>query len=638
MEQKKDFINHNIDADEQQPNLAITEAAEGEVMHQAVDDETINLYFTTQSSVFDDNSDFDATDRKQIFETYDIQQMMMQHDENTSDDLSSEFDEMTNYIDGQLRKPRKKKRRRVKVRRIVVRTYVTILCAVLCVLGVYFGSAFFAVAENQGVDGAELRVDMKGLPHVVGTIGAVDLKVMFPDGENFKKNGVKLANDILRVSADEADSAELTLSYDVKNDTDSQHIERPLQVVVDAVNVNDWESFDKYLTTQIDGVYPAICIQTPFLRAPEMLGVKEKKMSGYNVRNDIYGNGCTLNVFEIVCCRNKNAGGKLSAPYLQGNGPVGGWSAFLLGRKEDDSQIIMQDLHIIGNDMSTEEGGNLYGLSPTIIEKRGLKLFSGYGMLLSVEGETDSSSGTKEVLWKPNFKLKHCILENSHKLIHVRCADMEMEGNIIRNASDTALSFATYSFERSVCVSRNNVIANSLTGGVVFYCYDGAISESNAKESWNELIVEEGSFLDIYNWKPQDGLAFMPETESGAEIANPVAKSEIPKAKYDDLKADVEGRKYIHFAIIKLRTGNGLPKNGSYVTNYQNLRYKTSRDMGYPDGFPLPGIAAAIIKDIDVWGYYEVKDAAVSPTASLDEKTVEKLYEELKHGRKQTAA
>ena len=46
----------------------------------------------------------------------------------------------------------------------------------------------------------------------------------------------------------------------------------------------------------------------------------------------------------------------------------------------------MQDLHIIGNDMITEEGGNLAGVSDTIIKKRGLKLFSNYGYLINLAG------------------------------------------------------------------------------------------------------------------------------------------------------------------------------------------------------------------------------------------------------------
>ena len=396
--------------------------------------------------------------------------------------------------------------------------------------------------------------------------------------------------------------------------------------------MDNWDDFAKELTTkratEDDAEYAKICLQTPYIAAPSMEGTKKSKMSGFTVHNNIYGNGCTINVFEIVVCRNKMSGGALTKPYLQGNGPVQGWGAFNILPESEERQIVMQDLHIIGDDMNTGEDGNLAGVSDAIIEKRGLKLFSNYGYLISLAGEMKDNEPIKA-----NFKLKHCVLENGHQIIHVRNSNMEMEGNIIRNASDTTISIATYANEKSIIKSKNNVIANSITGGVVFYCFDSSISAANADDSWNEFIIEKGSFLDIYNWKLQDGLAFMPETEGGADVANPVAKSEIPKAKYDSLKANVDGQKYIHFAIIKLRTGGGLPQNGSFVTNYKDIGYQTSRDKGYPNGFPLPGVAAAIIKDIDVWGYYEKGDKDVTPTSSLNQETVEKLYQELREGR-----
>lgn len=538
---------------------------------------------------------------------------------------ADEFEEMTNVIDGKERKQRKKKKKKTKVRKIVVRTYVTVFIAIFCCVAVYYAINFTQTAPTQGMDGAELKVDMTDLPHIVGTVGEIDLKKMFPNASEFKKNGVNVPDDnILKIN----NTQEFTLSYTEILDEKPTIIERKVEIKENAVNVSDWETFVSALKDK-----KVVCMQTAYLAAPPVAGeIKEKAMSGLTLKNDIYGNGCKLNMFEIVCCRNKSSGGKLSQPYLQGNGPVHGWSAFYVSAKEDsDEPIVMQDLQIIGNDMSTEEGGNLAGVSDVIIQKRGLKLFSGYGTLLAVEGSISNNE-------KANFKLKHCVLENSHKLIHVRYADMDFEGNIIRNASDTALSIATYANEKSVVRSRDNVIANSLTGGIVFYCYDGNISKDNAEDSWNEVVIEKNSFLDIYNWKLQDSLAFMPETESGAEIANPVAKSEIPKKSYDRLKADIDGKKYIHFAIIKLRTGGGLAKNGSIVKNYEYLNYQTARDKDYPNGFPLPKLASTIIKDIDVWGYYEKDDQAVKPLDTLDAQTVQRLYKELREGRVTTKA
>lgn len=559
-------------------------------------------------------------------------------DMQNNDDLSEEFEEMkkTSVINGVKHKQRKKKRRKTKVRKIVVRTYATVFSAVLCIVVIYFASTFFQITPSQGMTGADLKVDMSGLPYMVGTEGSVDLTKMYPNGKNFKKvigsSSTNIVNGILKVNELE----DFVVSFTDIVDGKEEVVEKDYQVVENAVNVADWESFVKELTTKRatdDGAeYAAICVHTPYMAAPSMEGVKKGNMEGYTVRNNIYGNGCKINVFEIVCCRNKFAGGKLSKPYLQGNGPVQGWGAFNIFPRDNEDEIeepiVMQDLHIIGNDMITEEGGNLAGVNDAIIEKRGLKLFSNYGYLINLAGKMEGNEPIKA-----NFKLKHCVLENGHQIIHVRNSNMEMEGNIIRNASDTTISIATYANEKSVITSKNNVISNSLTGGVVFYCFDSNISAANAEDSWNEFEIVKGSFLDIYNWKLQDGLAFMPETESASGVANPVAKSEIPKSKYDTLKAEIEGEKYIHFAIIKLRTGGGLAQNGSKVINYEDIGYQTSREKGYENGFPLPSVAAAIIRDIDVWGYYEKSNLAVTPTATLNQETVEKLYEELKNGR-----
>ena len=51
------------------------------------------------------------------------------------------------------------------------------------------------------MDGAELKVDMTDLPHIVGTAGTIDLKKMFPNASEFKKNGVSVPEDnILKVN------------------------------------------------------------------------------------------------------------------------------------------------------------------------------------------------------------------------------------------------------------------------------------------------------------------------------------------------------------------------------------------------------------------------------------------------------
>lgn len=544
------------------------------------------------------------------------------NDEKENDALiASEFDTMSNVINGHKRKPTvKKKKKNLRVRKIVVRTYATILITVLSIVAVYYAITFLQVAPAQGMDGAALRVDMQGLTHYVGNVGEVDFNLMFPTGSDFKKNGAKIPEGKLKINNEDP----FTLTYTEIVEEVSKTIQRYVEVKLGAVNVSDWDG----LVTAI-GEKKAVCIQAASISAPDFTGRKMKKDEslGLSLNNDLYGNGCKLNVYNLVTCRGKMSGSKLAAPYLQGNGKYQGFSAFTV-RPVEDKKIILQDLHIIGNDMSTAEGGNLAGLSEEIIKKRGLNLFSNYGYLVNVAGNMKDGEAIKA-----QFRLEHCVLENGHQIIHVRNSQIEMEGNIIRNASDAGMSVATESNEASTISSKNNVIANAVTGGIVFYCYDKSITADNADNTWNYLIIEEGSFLDIYNWKEQSNLAFMPETEQFASVANPIAKGEIPNPKYDKLKAIINGKKYIHFAIIKLRTGEGLPMNGSVVENYQSLGYQTTKDKGYEKGFPLPSAAAMVIKDIDVWGYYNNDGLDVKPTDVLSEERLVTLYKELKEGR-----
>ena len=58
--------------------------------------------------------------------------------------------------------------------------------------------------------------------------------------------------------------------------------------------------------------------------------------------------------------------------------------------------------------------------------------------------------------------------------------------------------------------------------------------------------------------------------------------------------------------------------------------------MLFRSQFPIPGIATAIMKDIDVWGYYGVSDGDVTPTSVLGGESAEdlaKFYKELREGR-----
>lgn len=532
------------------------------------------------------------------------------------EDLAVEFD---NYVADEYDvngNKIKKKKKMSKKKKIILFTSLAVVGVIVVSLLGFVLSMFLKPAPVQSLDAVDVNVDM-GDQYYVGTKGEIDLTLVFPECTEFKGKGV--SGNILKVSG--KDPFELKF-----NDKEGKEILKQVTVVDGGINVSDWEGL---MDVTQDG--DIAVLQNAVIAPPPLEGEKRKNWPTINVYNDVYGNGCVLNVFEYVVCRGKASNKIFGAPVLEGNGKNGGQEGIRICPREDGKEILFQDVHITGNDMNQEEGGNMFGLDDKTKEKRGILLFSKYGTLLNVLGSQEN------VALKSKANVKHCIVENGHKVFHVQNAELRIEGTIIQNASDTALSVATFANQGSYIKSKNNVIANSLTGGVLFYCFDAGINAGNAEKTWNTLEIEKGSFLDIYNWKNQNGLAFLPETEGAADIANPIAGSEIPKKEYDSLKASVDSEKFIHFAIIKIRTGNGLPQNGSKVIGYKELGFSTSRENGFDKGFPIPGIAQMIMKEIEVWGYYGNDKGDVGPTSKIggdDGSQLQQLYDELKNGRK----
>lgn len=574
--------------------------------------------------------------------------------------IAAEFEEMEKVmiIDGRKHKERKRRKKLSKEGKIILNSGIAAVClALFLTVAIMFGpllmSILFAETATQGLGSTELIVDMTDTPYYFGTEGQVDLKTTFPGGSEFafvdgESGPASLSGSKLTVDGE----GEFKISYKLTGENaPTNPIEVDCIAVQDGVNIVDWQSF------RSNASEGKIIVLQNNIASPKLEGEKRANHGNVRIVNHVYGNGKTINMFEIVCSRTKASSKIYGQPYRQGNGKVWGDTGLAIRNNPDGNQIIFQDVHVTGNDMSTydpnateepaPEGdgaaavadettatkpeGNMINVSKETIESRGVLLFSRYGNLVDIEGVDDE---------KASVYIKHCLIENGGKVVHIRNSNVDIEGTIVRNAADTAVSIATFANHGSYITSKNNVIANSLTGGILFYCFDDKITEGNAKDTWNTLEIVEDSFLDIYNWKAQNGLAFLPETEDFAGIANPIAASEIPKKSYDPLKGkDENGNYYIHFAIIKIRTGNGLPRNGSTVIGYERLRFATVAEgsKGEYNQFPIPSIAGAIMKDIDVWGYYSVSDGDVTPTQQLggtSEDDLIKFYKELREGRK----
>ncbi len=532
-----------------------------------------------------------------------------------SNDTKESAEDKKDIVDSQdnvsCPKPKKDKKPMPKKKKITIITACSIVGATVLGLLIWLLVMLLSPMPPQDLSSIPLKVDMAD-DYYVGTEGNIDLSKIFPECSDFEVSKNSLKGNILTINGND----KFTLSF---TDKDGKKENKNVTVIANAVNVNDFNSLQSNIA---DG--KAVVIQNSYIAVPKLAGTDVDQIPALTVTNNVYGNGAIVNLFELVASRNKPKNNKVSEVYLKGNGDEGGATGFNIKPREDGAQVIFQDVHIKGNDMNREKGGNLEGLSEDDVNNRGLLLFSKYGDLLHIQGDESKS----------NALVKHCVIENGHKVVHVINANVDLQGTIIRNASDTALSVATEANHASYIKSKNNVIANSLTGAVLFYCMDGSINESNAAESWNTLEVVERSFLDIYNWKKQTGLSFLPETEGFyANIANMVVGSTITSKDYDKLKVeDKEGEKYIHFAIIRLKTADGI-KNGSTVKNYKNLGYTTSVDNGFKNGFPIPNFATGIVKDIDVWGYYGNSEGAVGPLDGFNEKMLPNLYKELREGR-----
>ena len=197
-----------------------------------------------------------------------------------------------------------------------------------------------------------------------------------------------------------------------------------------------------------------------------------------------------------------------------------------------------------------------------------------------------------------------------------------MEGCIVRNASDSTISIETNANGGSKIVMKNNVIANSLTAGIVLWGYTsvGKKNDYANPAKFVDLTIE--GFLDIYNWKDSENAAIMPATESLADTVNGMVAKEINKDEYDHFFYHKNGKKYVHLGMIVLAT-TGLKENKAKINNMDKVDFVTRE-------FPLPKVAEAFCHTCKVIGYEN--KIGIEPDATIGDNP--KIYEELRYGRK----
>ncbi len=353
-------------------------------------------------------------------------------------------------------------------------------------------------------------------------------------------------------------------------------------IVKDGINVFNFEQF-YYATRNEDKVVlqADIKLQDPRALVDPLIPPSQTKSATLDIKNDIYGNGHVIDASGIVSKINKD----------------GGDSALDCSKAKN---IVLQDFKITGKIL--EKGTSL-----------DLQTFNSYGCLIVVYGSPS---------FKPSVTMKNIIAENSHKVIFLNACEVTMEGCIVRNASDSTISIETNANGGSKIVMKNNVIANSLTAGIVLWGYTsvGKKNDYANPAKFVDLTIE--GFLDIYNWKDSENAAIMPATESLADTVNGMVAKEINKDEYDHFFYHKNGKKYVHLGMIVLAT-TGLKENKAKINNMDKVDFVTRE-------FPLPKVAEAFCHTCKVIGYEN--KIGIEPDATIGDNP--KIYEELRYGRK----
>ena len=317
---------------------------------------------------------------------------------------------------------------------------------------------------------------------------------------------------------------------------------------------------------------PARDIENPVITVPE---------HGYlDVQASIYGNGYVFDAYKI-------------AGY--GEGLPG--SAVLYCSKSDD--IVLQDFKITGRVLEEDETLDL-----TSLER--------YGVLINIDGDNT---------FRPKVTMKNLVVENSHKNIYFNNCDVTMQGCIVQNASYSTISIETNNEKGAKVVLRNNVIANSMTAGIVLWGWTDT-GDYKTQEKFVDLTIE--GFLDIYNWKDSKHAKLMPNTESMADFVNGLVESEMDKAKYDQFFYKYDDQKWVQTGMIILATGK-LKENKAQFHGLEEIGFEIRE-------FPLPSAASTFCKTCKIVGYGTDKNkVGVQPDAKMSDNVY--LMSDLRYGR-----
>ncbi|MGN0788835.1 MAG: right-handed parallel beta-helix repeat-containing protein [Christensenellales bacterium] len=458
--------------------------------------------------------------------------------------------------------------------------------AVLVVLFTLLTFTFIGCADTRQpveIDAENLSVWMDNEYYIgtktyttgVNTDNKFDLSKVFGtdvDLNLYATTAATLSGSVITVN--ETGTAKLDIT-----DADNNKVTKKI-TFVDGVNAYTYEEFVYAVVSKkavvVHGDFemiPARDIENPVIEVPE---------HGYlDIQASIYGNGHVFDAYKIA-----------------GYGDDLPGSSVLFCGKSDD--IVLQDFKITGRVLEEDETLDL-----TSLER--------YGVLISVDGDNS---------FRPKVTMKNLIVENSHKNVYFNNCDVTMQGCIVQNASDSTISIETNNEQGATIVMRNNVIANSMTAGIVLWGWTDT-GDYKTQDKFVDLTIE--GFLDIYNWKDSKNAKLMPNTEDLAKTVNDLVESEMDKPKYDSFFYKYKDQKWVQTGMIILATG-GLKENKAEFHGLENIGFEIRE-------FPLPSAAKLFCKTCKVVGYGTDKNkVGVQPDAKMSDNVY--LMSELRYGRK----
>lgn len=447
------------------------------------------------------------------------------------------------------------------MKKVVLALLVVAIIGAMGITAVACGDSAPTIVECE-----ELTMLMEGR-YYVGTEGTVDLSVALP-GSDYTVSGsnVSLSENVLTVKGE----GDFNLTYK-PTDTEAEGIKEDGTVtldvsVVNGVNVNSWSG----LTTAVKASKNVVLQDN--LTADNSNTVEV-------INTTFYGNGKYVLINEIV----------------KGDVDNRGNNGFNI---TDNNKAVFMDMFI-------------YGYKYAEGEQITLENCEGYGQLINATND-DSNK-------RPSVTIKHCILENSQKMVYVRGANLVVDGTVMRNGADALLAAETSAVKGATLTVKNSVFANSVVCGIILCGWNAAAND----ESYCTLNLE--GFVDIYNWKSRDTAKLMPATEGWyVGVVNDLVQSQLGKPEYNGyFTKGSDGMDYVHFGIVILATGK-LEANNSKVNGAENVGLVQK-------SFPLPGMAASIAHTCLLYGIDPAGEISIAPTETVEDNTA--LSYELIHGR-----